>query len=126
TTDNRPPASTLQPLLPFRRRPPPTSTLFPYTTLFRSRTALHWPFDGGQRSPAPSRRSRGHIRRDRSRLPRHDRGGTGLLDRGPRPLHARDRVGRVLPDSARSHDRGGADQVRLPLCDARGLGAPAT
>src|SRR5207248_10701616 len=84
TTDNRPPASTLQPLLPFRRRPPPTSTLFPYTTLFRSRTALHWPFDGGQRSPAPSRRSRGHIRRDRSRLPRHDRGGTGLLDRGPR------------------------------------------
>src|SRR5439155_22088813 len=51
-------------------RPPPISTLFPYTTLFRSGPAAGHPFGGGVQ--------RGDARRARHRLPAHP----------PRDLHA--------------------------------------
>ncbi len=84
--------------------------------------SLHWPTDGRVRPPTPRRRGSRHVRLDRPRIPRHDRRRARLLDRGARPLHARHRVGGLLPDAARPDDRGGADQVRLPVHRARGLG----
>src|SRR5215204_6882093 len=41
-------------------RRPPRSTLFPYTTLFRSRPARAWPGYRGTRPGAPARRSEEH------------------------------------------------------------------
>src|SRR5215216_7621174 len=52
-------------------RRPPRSTLFPYTTLFRSRAGTH-----GRRRPRPRRRPRRH--RPRLRLRSRDRKSTRL------------------------------------------------
>src|SRR3712207_9518327 len=61
-------------------RRPPRSTLFPYTTLFRSPDALH--VHGGRRQGAETRRGQLRLRRRRVREggPRHPRGPL----RGPR------------------------------------------
>src|SRR5206468_12923203 len=48
------------PFFPIPRPPPPTSTLFPYTTLFRSQRprTLHWDFANVRRHDYASRSSR--------------------------------------------------------------------
>ena len=58
-----------------------------------------------------------------ARLPR-DGGGCPpvRLDHGLRALHDRHHGGRVLPEPARSHRRGGGREVRLPLRRAGGVG----
>src|SRR5205823_8717827 len=43
-----------------RRRPPPRPTLFPYTTLFRSRTAARAARHGARRGGSIARRGRRH------------------------------------------------------------------
>ena len=104
---------------------PPVTSAFamrPSVVRCRATPSLHWPTDGRHGPPAPGGCSGRHVLLDRARVPRHDRRGPRLLDRGARPLHAGHRVSRVLPDAPRPHHRGGADQVRLSLHHARGLG----
>src|SRR5438046_6486826 len=66
----------------FSIRPPPRSTLFPYTTLFRSRPAS--PRRG--RPPAPRPAPRPPTRGRRCRPPRRRRGGSCGRRRAPRRL----------------------------------------
>src|SRR5207247_9082024 len=61
--------SLMLPFLSLLLRPPPTSTLFPYTTLFRSDGAGLQPPDGAPQADGPGRARR--AARDRGRSEEH-------------------------------------------------------
>src|SRR5919197_3907130 len=75
--------------------------------------------------PAALRRRGRDLLLRNPRLPRHRCRGAPVLDDDVRPLRARDRGDGLLPVAARPDGRGGTRQVRLPLCDAGGVGASA-
>src|SRR5260370_20378989 len=53
-------------------RRPPRSTLFPYTTLFRSWRAASWPRSRGGRTPSRSQRSRSTLASPQHPRPRSE------------------------------------------------------
>src|SRR5207244_1618370 len=88
------------------------------TTILARRDVLAAPL-------APFGDGRRALRRSCSRDPWNDPGGARPGTRGIRPLRDRHGGGLAVPDAPRSHGRGVADEVRLPLRRREGLGTPA-
>src|SRR5205823_12849573 len=70
----------------FISRPPPTSTLFPYTTLFRSH---HRAEQIARHAEAEQQRVRGDVRGGRGRVPVHEQ-LVGDIDEAQRPAQHED------------------------------------
>src|SRR5256884_6851234 len=82
-------------------RRPPRSTLFPYTTLFRSRSDFGGNHSGGSRRAQFNARACEFLIRSQTRRPRDLRSSGG----GPRPLSAGSILRpRTARDARRSHD----------------------